>query len=575
MTEGSQLDKKSIRVFATDPKKWPWSDLAKDCVAFANTRDGGVLLFGIEDNASEPSSLQRIPADLPDRFFKRITQLTTNTHTRTEICTHANGGQYLRVQVVPSSKSIAATTDGRYYLRIADESRPLLPEDMVRLVSEKDSYRWETQISRRIAADRVDLNKLHRFLRDIRASDRVKPSVSERSDAELLEHYFFVHDGYLTNLGVLWIGTRADRAQLLHAPVIQFLKFDTQHERVAKRTWDDYSLNPAELIEAVWTEIPDWRETTELPDGIFRKTIPHYDEVVVRELLANALVHRPYTTRGDIFINLHPDYLEIHNPGLFPLGITPNNILQKTVRRNDHLAQVFHDLKLMEREGTGYDRIYETQLSQAKAPPIPSEGSDSVVIRIERRILRPELINLLGTVNQQFSLKPRERIVLGLLAQNTSLTALEFSRLLQLEGEERLRVWLGSLLDKELVLQRGRTRGTEYFLNPEILRDARFQGATTLKKIAPHRLRALILEDLTTHAPDVHHATPRRDLHRRIGLEIPPAKLRSALNNLVSAGDIKTTGKRGMGGGYYLGQFPPLREIAPNNTQFIERAPEP
>lgn len=570
MTEGSQLDKKSIRIFATDPKKWAWSDLAKDCVAFANARDGGVLLFGIEDDASEPPPDQRIPVDLPDRFIKRITQLTTNTHTRAEICTHANGGQYLRVQIVPSSKSIAATTDGRYFLRIADESRPLLPEDMVRLVSEKDSYRWETQVTRRVPADRVDPEKLARFLRDIRASDRVKPTISERSDAELLEHYFFVQDGFLTNLGVLWIGTRADRAQLLHAPVIQFLKFDALDQRVAKRTWDDYSLNPAELIEAVWTEIPDWRETTELPDGIFRKTVPHYDEVVVRELIANALVHRPYTTRGDIFINLYPDFLEICNPGLLPLGVTPSNILQKTIRRNDHLAQVFHDLKLMEREGTGYDRIYETQLLQAKAPPLPREGSDSVLVRVDRRILRPELINLLGTVNQQFSLKPRERIVLGILAQHTSLTALEFARLLQLEGEDRLRVWLGSLLDKELVLQRGRTRGTEYFLNPELLRDARFQGATTLKKIAPHRLRALILEDLTTHAPDAAHATPRRELHRRIGLEITAAKLRSALDDLVSTREIESTGKRGMGGGYYLRQRPSLSEIPPNNGPAIE-----
>jgi ATP-dependent DNA helicase RecG len=146
MIEGSQLDKKSIRIFATDPKKWVWSDIAKDCVAFANAREGGVLIFGIEDSDSEPPAGQQIPTDLPDRFMKRITQLTTNTHTRAEVYTHLNGGQCLRVQVVPSAKSIAATTDGRYFLRIADESRPLLPEDMVRLVSEKDCKRYATRL---------------------------------------------------------------------------------------------------------------------------------------------------------------------------------------------------------------------------------------------------------------------------------------------------------------------------------------------------------------------------------------------------------------------------------------------
>jgi ATP-dependent DNA helicase RecG len=147
---------------------------------------------------------------------------------------------------------------------------------------------------------------------------------------------------------------------------------------------------------------------------------------------------------------------------------------------------------------------------------------------------------------------------------------LEFARILQLEGEDRLRNWLGSLLDKELVVQRGRTRGTEYSLNPELLRNAFSKGVTTLKKIAPHRLRALILEDLITHAPNANHTTPRRDLHRRIGLEISAAKLRSALDELVGSGEIKSTGKRGMGGGYYLVQPSPLSESAPNNPSPIE-----
>ena len=43
------------------------------------------------------------------------------------------------------------------------------------------------------------------------------------------------------------------------------------------------------------------------------ENIPFIPIEVVRELVANALVHRTYTTRGDIFVNLFPDRLEIHN----------------------------------------------------------------------------------------------------------------------------------------------------------------------------------------------------------------------------------------------------------------------
>ena len=118
-----------------------------------------------------------------------------------------------------------------------------------------------------------------------------------------------------------------------------------------------------ELVAAVWREIPDFRERYEFPDGMFRQYLPFYDEVVVRELVVNALVHRPYTQRGDIFLNLYPDRLEVVNPGLLPLGVTPRNILHTTVRRNEQLARVFHELKLMEREGSGYDELYEVLLS--------------------------------------------------------------------------------------------------------------------------------------------------------------------------------------------------------------------
>jgi ATP-dependent DNA helicase RecG len=553
MTEGITLDKKSLRVLTLDPNRWDWPELARDSVGFANAR-GGVILFGIEDHADAPPPDQRIADHLPDRLVKGIYHHTINVAVSAEIRDFPSGGQVLVLHILPSAKTLAATTGNRYFVRVADETRSVPPDQMIRLLADKDAYQWEPQISLRVPASLVDPEKLSRFHRDLAASRRVKDCILDLPSAELLERYSLVREGFLTNLGILWLGRREDRARLLHAPIIQFLKYDARGERVAKRVWDDYSLNPAELIEAVWTEVPDWRESTELPDGLFRKNIPHYDEVVIRELLANALVHRPYTTRGDIFINLHPGHLEFHNPGPLPLGVTPHNILQKTIRRNDLLAQLFHDLGLMEREGSGYDRIYETQLAQAKALPLVTEDEDRVTVRVDRRILRPELVDFLARLDQQFELSRRERIALGLVAQHGSLTALEFGRLLQIEEDARLRSWLGRLLDLGIVHTSGQTRATEYLVAPEILRATDFKGRTTLKKIAPHRLKHLVLEDLSVHGPSAEKITTLAQIHRRIGDEIGLAKLRYALRKLVREGVLRMTGKRGKGGGYYLVQ---------------------
>lgn len=111
------------------------------------------------------------------------------------------------------------------------------------------------------------------------------------------------------------MGSSFDRARLGTAPLVQAIRYDERNVKIDKHVWDDFSLSPIELVDDVWRDIPDFRESYELPDGLLRSRVPAYDEAVVRELLVNALVHRPYTQRGDIFINLHPDRLEVVNPG--------------------------------------------------------------------------------------------------------------------------------------------------------------------------------------------------------------------------------------------------------------------
>jgi len=96
-------------------------------------------------------------------------------------------------------------------------------------------------------------------------------------------------------LGILCLGRQHQRAQLTTAPVVQFIKYDDHGQKVNKLVWDDHTLNPTEPIEAVWVGVPDFRERYELPDGLYRQNVAAFISVVVRELLVNALVHRPYT----------------------------------------------------------------------------------------------------------------------------------------------------------------------------------------------------------------------------------------------------------------------------------------
>ncbi|TVT53986.1 MAG: ATP-dependent DNA helicase [Azoarcus sp. PHD] len=533
--EGQLLDQKSLR--AVTGKTADWNEIAKDCIAFANAT-GGRLLLGIEDGQDAPPAGQHIPADLSDTVRRKLAERTVNVTVLPHVVTASNGGQYIELRI-SRALAVASTTDGRYFLRVADQSRPVTGDDVMRLASERSALPWETQITLHIPRGEVDAAKLKKLLQALRASDRVKSSVKEKSDDEMLDHYQLAQGDTLTNLGVLCLGRQHHRAQLTTAPVIQFIKYDEDVQKVNKLVWDDHTQSPMELIEAVWLEVPDFRERYELPDGLYRQNVPAFDEIVVRELLVNALVHRPYTQRGDIFLNLHPDRLEVVNPGPLPLGVTPQNVLHTTVRRNDHLARLFHDLKLMEREGSGFDKIFEVLLSQGRPAPELIETHDRVQVTVRRRILKPEVIDFIAKADQTYQLTQRERIALGLLAQHDAMTARELATVLELASVEALQSWIKRILEWELIQRAGRTQATRYFVDPGLLRTLNFVGGTTLKRIESHRLSALIVEDVQRYP-----RTKIGDIHQRIGMEIPRSRVRRAIEQLVKEGKLFQEGAR-------------------------------
>lgn len=535
MVENSEFDKKSLRL--VQGKTADWSELAKDCVGFANGL-GGVIHIGIEDKDTEPPSSQKIPDALIEKINKTIPSKTVGVGVFATKEVASNGGEFINLKVLRSLQTIASTTDGKYYIRIADSCKPIMPDELTRIASEKQAFVWEEKIVRKVSVAGADKSKLTKFLEDIQLSDRVSPFVKEMPYEELLEYYFLSKEDILTNLGVLWVGDRKDRANMHYAPSVQFIKYDASENKINKIVWDDFTLNPKELLNAI-ISLPDWKESLEISDGIFRKTIPNYSIEVIRELIANALVHRVYTMRGDIFINLYHDRLEIHSPGLLPLGVTPNNIISKSIYRNTHLAKVFHDLKLMEKEGSGYDKVYELLLFNGKPEPIVEEWDDRVVVTVKKNIISKEVVRLMSKANDDYELTQKEIIALGIIAQNGTISSVALTKKLCLRNDDALKYWIESLIKHDIILSKGKTKATEYYVNPELLRQVDFKGKTDLKKIENHRLEHLILEDLQTYP-----SSAIGDINDRIGIEINPKRIKRQLDKMIEEEKVSVEGEK-------------------------------
>ena len=154
----------------------PWSD---------RNGGGGRLLTGMEDDTVAPPAAQRVPVHPLDRIRKRITGMTVNVTVLPELRTHADGGEYI-VLTVPGAPGVASTGDGRYYLRVGDSCLPVVGDDVLRLANDRSVISWKTIRSSRASVAGADRAALARWTAAIRASDRVKPSVREKSPRHAL-----------------------------------------------------------------------------------------------------------------------------------------------------------------------------------------------------------------------------------------------------------------------------------------------------------------------------------------------------------------------------------------------------
>jgi ATP-dependent DNA helicase RecG len=535
--EDSNVDFKSLR--KAIGAKSDAESLAESCVCFANAQ-GGTLVVGIENKQSEPPANQKIDIQEMNKLISRLRSLTDGVAlANPEVHKHDNGGEYFSFKILPSSRVIATTTSGKVLIRITDNCHTVRSEELTDLAAEKNAFQWELVVAQKTILSQADPLQVQFFISHIKKSEKVSDFVKEKTDTEILEHYQLLSpEGFLTNLGVLWLGTSAQRARLSYPITFQYIVYNEREEKIRKKDWHFHQHNPMQLLLEIEKEAVELTYSTELTNGLFRDTIRKYPKEVIRELLINAIAHKIYTISGDIFLEVYPDRVVFTNPGGLPLGVTKNNILHERHRRNPHLIQTLHDLKLMEGEGSGYDLVYEKLSLDAKPFPEIESSFNKMVVTVQSTVLDEEALSVIDYVNRHFQLTQKEIITLGVIATRKKLLSTQLSNELQLSQEEKLKHWLGSLLVNNILIFRGVKKGTEYLLNPDLFSQAKLNLTPSLKTIEPYKLEALILEFLK------HNGCTKLS-KIQVGLaEVYPSDIQKAVYRMVEKGDLLTDGAK-------------------------------
>ena len=112
--------------------------------------------------------------------------------------------------------------------------------------------------------------------------------------------------------------------------------------------------------------------------GTKRKEKYEYPELAIRELIANAVIHRDYKIiETYTHIHIYNDRIEITNPGCLPPGVTVENIKDAQFSRNATIASRLKDLNYLEEYGRGVDLVFGKMSDWRLPPPLFRNSSNS------------------------------------------------------------------------------------------------------------------------------------------------------------------------------------------------------
>ena len=274
----------------------------------------------------------------------------------------STGLEALLVQVERATHT-PVTYRGVPYERVLNTTRVMPRANYQRLLIEAmhTTDRWEIQPATGSSIDNLDSQEIVVTLEEsIRRGRSVDPGTRDPL-------------GILRGLGLLVNGDQISRAAVAlfckdEIALPEFPQFNLRVARFKGITRDEfldnrqYTGNAFALMRRAERFLIDWLPVAGkiIPGQMERIDTPALPTEAVREALANAFIHRDYTSAaGSVSVALYEDRLEIISPGELHFGLTPEMLYQPHESKpwNPWIAKVFYRRGLIETWGRGTLKI--------------------------------------------------------------------------------------------------------------------------------------------------------------------------------------------------------------------------
>lgn len=392
--------------------------------SFSNQDDGGIIIFGIDENKDyevvgvyDPQDLQKKVTEQCKQMEPRVLALFTVAEIDNKVIVSA---EIPGVDV--SDRPVFYKGVGRIkgsYVRIGDSDE---------LMNEYEIYSYEA-FRKRIKDDiRIVENAKMKLFNEERLNDYINAIKHERknlstnvTDEEILELMGVVSESIPTLSGVM-VFSKYPQAYFPQLCIIAVVLPGTEIGDLGEygeRFIDNERITgsiPEMLEDAVDFVRRNCRTKTIIDENGIRKDIPEYPIIAVREAILNALVHRDYSVHTEnipIRIEMYRDHMEIKSSGGLYGKITIDQLGKvRPETRNPVLANILELLKITENRYSGIPTIRKEFKKLGLPAPIFSIKHGEFKVIFKNNIYQENSIKKSGNIAHdilEFCSIPRTR----------------------------------------------------------------------------------------------------------------------------------------------------------------------
>ena len=364
-------------------------------------RSSGYLVFGIDDETHEVVGTEFDPYTTKAKGNQDLlpwlgASLQPNTGFEVYLPDHPDG-RVILFEIGPA-RDQPVSFHKTAYVRVGGSKTELSRHpEKARAIWTRGSD-WSADVCERARLDDLDPQALAKAREQFAIKHPTQGKDLNAWDTEtFLNKARVLRQGAMTNTALLLLG-RPESSVLL-APAVARISWVLKDHRNRELDYDHigppFLLAGDRLLERV-------RNLTvrALPSGtLFPQEVSQYDRWVIREAVHNCIAHQDYALRGRIVAVEFPDRVLLTNVGDFLPGDVETVIRQdapQAIYRNPFLADAMVELNLIDTQGGGIKRMFETQ--RRRSFPLPDydlTDTSRVAVTIHGRILDEHYTRLL------------------------------------------------------------------------------------------------------------------------------------------------------------------------------------